>query len=81
MSKQGLSLTRRLVLRALQWAISDVDQSNTHPINSLFYQRSHFGRSLAPSHTHPQVRIGSHTYGFRRETFFAYHPDDRVVIG
>jgi acetyltransferase-like isoleucine patch superfamily enzyme len=31
--------------------------------------------------SHPQVEIGENTYGLRRESFFAYHPDDRLVIG
>jgi acetyltransferase-like isoleucine patch superfamily enzyme len=30
---------------------------------------------------HPQVQVGRHTYGLRRESIFIYHPDDRVVIG
>ncbi|WP_315859495.1 CatB-related O-acetyltransferase [Cyanobium sp. ATX 6A2] len=61
--------------------LSDVDLSNTHSINPLLYQRCYFGRLLAPPYRHPQVRIGAYTYGFRRETFFAYHPSDYVEVG
>lgn len=75
-----LSLLKRLCMRALQWTLQDVDQSLTHPLNPLLYARSCEGRAMT-SFSHPQVQVGDFSYGLRRESFFPYHPDDRVVIG
>jgi acetyltransferase-like isoleucine patch superfamily enzyme len=75
-----LGLMKRTILRGLQWALSEPEQSNTHPINPLVYERGQDGRRMA-RFSSPQVQVGDHTYGLRRESFFPYHPDDRVVIG
>lgn len=75
-----LSLLKRVCLRALHWTLNDVDQSLTHPVNPLIYARSLEGRAMAPF-SHPQVQVGEYSYGLRRESFFPYHPDDRVTIG
>ena len=75
-----LSLLKRICLRALQWTLKDVDQSLTHPINPLLYARGLEGRAMTPF-SHPQVQVGEFSYGLRRESFFPYHPGDRVFIG
>jgi acetyltransferase-like isoleucine patch superfamily enzyme len=71
---------RRLGLRALLWILGHEQESRTCELNRVLYERGSDGRQLA-RFTHPQVEVGEHTYGLRRECFFAYHPDDRVRIG
>lgn len=71
---------RRLGLRLLLWILGDEQQSRTCELNRVLFERSSDGRQLA-RFSHPQVEVGDHTYGLRRECFFAYHPDDRVRIG
>jgi len=74
------NIFRRLGMRTLRWVLAGEEQSRTCELNRILYERSSDGRQL--SHfSHPQVIVGEHTYGLRRETFFAYHPDDRVTIG
>lgn len=77
----NLSLFKRVCLRALYWVLADTEHSKTHPINPLIYSRSRDGREMMPQYAHAQMQIGEYTYGVRRESFFPYHPDDRVVIG
>jgi acetyltransferase-like isoleucine patch superfamily enzyme len=74
------SLLRRLGLRTLLWILGREQASRTCELNRVLYERSADGRQLA-RFAHPQVEVGEHTYGLRRECFFAYHPDDRVRIG
>jgi len=71
---------RRAGLRLLHWVLRDVDTDLGHPVNTVLYRRGYNGRTF-DQFTHPQVTVGEYTYGLRRESFFAYHPDDRVVIG
>jgi len=71
---------RRLVMRAFLWILQDEQDSRTCELNRVLFERSSDGRQLA-TFSHPQVEVGAHTYGLRRECFFAYHPDDRVRIG
>ena len=75
-----LPIIKRMLLRLLLWTLKDSEESQTHPINAVIYNRSHDGRIMV-SAKHPQVILGDYSYGFRRESFFAYHPDDRVKIG
>jgi acetyltransferase-like isoleucine patch superfamily enzyme len=72
---------RRLVLKLIQWGLDHPELSRSHKINKLIYLRSFEGRKYSLPYFHPQVFIGEHTYGFRPESFFPYHPDDRVRIG
>ncbi len=67
-------------MKILLWILTDEQQSRTCALNRILYLRSSDGRSLA-SFSHPQVEVGEYTYGLRRESFFAYHPKDRVKIG
>jgi acetyltransferase-like isoleucine patch superfamily enzyme len=76
-----LSLARRAALRFLAWALGRPEDSATHPLNPSLYLRGLDGRRYAPPFFHPQIEVGDHTYGMRRECFFPYHPDDRVTIG
>jgi acetyltransferase-like isoleucine patch superfamily enzyme len=76
-----LGFIRRLFLKMFQWGLDHPELSGTHKINKLIYLRSFEGRKYSLPYFHPQVSIGEHTYGFRPESFFHYHPDDRVRIG
>lgn len=76
-----ISFAKRFILRVLAWAMDDVDDSLTHPVNQLLYLRCFYGGTTVPPFTHPQIDVGDHTYGICRECFLPYHPDDRVVIG
>jgi acetyltransferase-like isoleucine patch superfamily enzyme len=71
---------RRLGMRAFLWILQDEQDSRTCELNRVLFERCSDGRQLA-TFSHPQVEVGAHTYGLRRECFFAYHPDDRVRIG
>ena len=71
---------RRLGMRAFLWILQDEQDSRTCKLNRVLFERCSDGRQLA-TFSHPQVEVGAHTYGLRRECFFAYHPDDRVRIG
>jgi acetyltransferase-like isoleucine patch superfamily enzyme len=74
------NILRRLGLRALLWILENEQQTRTCELNRVLYERISDGRQLA-RFSHPQVEVGDHTYGLRRESFFAYHPNDRVRIG
>ncbi len=74
-----ISFAKRLILRVLAWALDDVEKSRNHPLNRLLSLRSYEGAGKRFSH--PQIEAGDYTYGLRRDTFFSYHPEDRVVIG
>ena len=74
------NLLRRAGLRVLLWILGDEPASRTAEINRVLYERAADGRQLA-RFSHPQVEVGEHTYGLKRESFYAYHPDDRVRIG
>jgi len=74
------NLFRRIAMRVLLWILRDEEQSRTCELNRVLYERSADGRNLA-HFCHPQVEVGEHTYGLRRECFIAYHPDDRVRLG
>jgi virginiamycin A acetyltransferase len=74
------NLLRRLGMRVLLWILGNEQQSRTCELNRVIYERSSDGRQLA-RFSHPQVEVGEYTYGLRRESFFAYHPEDRVRIG
>jgi acetyltransferase-like isoleucine patch superfamily enzyme len=74
------NIFRRIGMRVLLWVLGDEEQSRTCELNRVLYERSADGRELA-RFSHPQVEVGEHTYGLRRECFFAYHPDDHVRIG
>jgi acetyltransferase-like isoleucine patch superfamily enzyme len=74
------NIFRRIGMRILLWILGDEEKSRTCELNRVLYERSADGRVLA-RFSHPQVEVGEHTYGLRRECFFAYHPDDRVQIG
>ena len=76
-----LGFFRRLFLKFFQWGLDHPELSGTHKVNKLIYLRSFEGRKYALPYFHPQVSIGENTYGFRPESFFPYHPDDRVQIG
>jgi len=73
-------LIRRIALRALLWALDDEHETKTCALNRILYERSSDGRQLA-RFSHPQLEVGEFTYGLRRESFFPYHPNDRVRIG
>ncbi len=79
MKKFGL--LQRICLKLLAWSLGDTEHSCTHQLNKLIYLRSTDGRQMAPPFSHPQVFVGEYSYGFRRESFFFFHPNDRVVIG
>lgn len=68
-------------MRALQWVLSDIENSNTHPINPLLYLRARYGRDAVVNFSHPQIKIGDYSYGLRHESFFPYNPSDAVTIG
>ena len=72
---------RRIFLKFFQWGLDLPELTQTHKINKLIYLRSFEGRKASLPYFHPQVSIGEFTYGFRPESFFPYHPDDRVRIG
>jgi len=76
-----IGFLQRLGLKVMAWVLRAPQRSETAAVNALIYQRSFDGRRYAPAFTHPQISVGEHTYGLRRECFFSYHPDDRVVIG
>jgi acetyltransferase-like isoleucine patch superfamily enzyme len=71
---------KRAGLKLLNWLLQDVEGDLGHPLNTAIYRRSFSGRTF-DKFSHPQVTVGEYTYGLRRESFFAYHPDDRVTIG
>src|SRR5262249_61593523 len=73
------NLFRRIAMRVLLWILRDEEQSRTCELNRVLYERSSDGRNLA-HFCHPQMEVGEHTYGLRREWFIAYHPDDRVRV-
>ena len=50
-----------------------------HPLNRVLFHRCYEG-ARAPF-SHPQIEVGDYTYGLRRDCFFSYHPNDKVVIG
>jgi virginiamycin A acetyltransferase len=74
------NLLRRTGLKLLDWVLRDVDANVGHPLNTAIYRSGFSGRTF-DRFSHPQVTVGEHTYGLRRESFFAYHPNDRVLIG
>jgi acetyltransferase-like isoleucine patch superfamily enzyme len=74
------NILRRIGMRVLLWILGNEEQSRTCELNRVLYERIADGRSLA-RFSHPQVEVGEHTYGLRRECFIAYHPDDHVRIG
>lgn len=76
-----ITFLQRLGLKIFAWVLKSPAQSKTAPVNSLIYERGFYGRKIATPLTHPQISVGEHTYGLRRECFFSYHPEDRVVIG
>ena len=76
-----IGLLQRLALKVLACSLGRTEDSSTAAINSLLYVRQFDGRRQAPPFKHPQITVGDHTYGLKRECFFSYHPDDRVVIG
>lgn len=78
---QKLGYTRRVFLKFFHWVLDKPELSSTHKINRSIYFRSFEGRKAALPYSHPQVTVGDYTYGFRPESFFSYHPDDRVLIG
>jgi chloramphenicol O-acetyltransferase type B len=67
-------------MRILLWILSNEQESRTCALNRVLSERCYDGGRMTGS-SHPQVEIGAHTYGFRRDSFFAYHPEDRVSIG
>jgi acetyltransferase-like isoleucine patch superfamily enzyme len=71
---------RRLGMKCLLWLLKDEQASRTCELNRVLYERAADGRQLA-RFSHPQMEVGEHTYGLRRECFIAYHPGDRVRIG
>ncbi len=75
-----MNICRRLGMRALLWILGHEKASRTCELNRVLYERISDGRSLA-CFSHPQVTAGDYTYGLKRESFFAYHPEDRVRIG
>lgn len=75
-----LGVFKRVCLRFLVWVLKDPGESQTHPINALLYSRGRDGRDMV-SFAHPQIEIGVHSYGLRRECFFPYNPTDKVLIG
>lgn len=77
----NLGYTRRVFLRFFHWVLDKPELSVTHKINRSIYFRAFEGRKFALPYSHPQVSVGQCTYGFRPESFFSYHPDDRVQIG
>lgn len=79
MKKPGI--IQRIALKCLAWSLGRPETSGTAAVNALLYVRQYEGRSQAPVFTHPQIEVGAHSYGLKRECFFSYHPDDRVVIG
>jgi acetyltransferase-like isoleucine patch superfamily enzyme len=78
---QKLGYTRRILLKLLQWILDEPDLSGTHKVNRLIYFRAFEGRKYVLPYNHPQVSVGDYSYGLRPESFFSYHPDDRVQIG
>lgn len=78
---QKIGYIKRIFLRLFQWVLDKPELSATHKINRSIYFRAFEGRKNSIPYSHPQVSVGQHTYGFRPESFFSYHPDDRVVIG
>jgi acetyltransferase-like isoleucine patch superfamily enzyme len=76
-----LGFLQRLSLKLLTKILDNTEISQTHPINALLQTRISDGRSLAPAFTHPQISVGEYTYGLRRDCFFPYHPEDRVLLG
>jgi virginiamycin A acetyltransferase len=75
-----ISIGRRLGLRVLQWILGDPELSRTAEINKILFERVADGRG-SHKFTNPQVIIGDYTYGFHRECFISYHPEDRISIG
>ena len=73
------NIFRRIGMRVLLWILGNEEQSRTCELNRVLYERAADGQQLA-RFLHPQVEVGEHTYGVRRESFFAYHPDDYVRI-
>ena len=67
-------------MRVVLWIRGDEHESRTSDLNRVIYERASDGRRLG-RFWHPQVEVGEHTYGLRRDCFFAYHPDDRVRMG
>jgi len=67
-------------MRVLLWILSNEHESRTCALNRVLFQRSYDGGRLG-GFSHPQVAVGAYTYGLRRDSFFAYHPEDRVRIG
>jgi acetyltransferase-like isoleucine patch superfamily enzyme len=79
--QKKLGILQRAGLRFIAWALQAPEHSGTHLVNKLIYTRYFLGKALEKNFKHPQVEIGAHSYGFRRECFFPYSPDDRVAIG
>lgn len=79
MKKVGI--IQRIALKCLAWSLGRPEVSGTAAVNALLYVRQYEGRNQAPVFTHPQIEVDAHSYGLKRECFFSYHPDDRVVIG
>lgn len=79
MKKPGI--LQRIALKLLAWSLGKPEASATAAVNALLYIRQQEGRSQAPCFVHPQIEVGEHSYGLKRECFFSYHPDDRVLIG
>lgn len=74
------SLLRRAALKLLSWTLREAPNPVGHPAHTDLYRAAVSGRTF-DSFTHPQLSVGEHTYGIRRDSFPFYHPDDRVVIG
>lgn len=75
-----LSYFKRLIMKVMTWAMDDLDNTRTHPINPLLFGRVLQGKLMAAPDS-PQIVIGSYTYGLRPDSFFPYHPEDKVIIG
>jgi len=74
------NIIRRLGMRALLWILSNEHESRSCALNRVLFQRSYDGSQFG-RFSHPQVEVGAYSYGLGRDSFFAYHPDDRVRIG
>lgn len=74
------SLLRRAALKLLAWTLRGAPNPIGHPVHTDLYRAVASGR-IFDGFSHPQISVGEHTYGLRRESFPFYHPDDRVVIG
>jgi acetyltransferase-like isoleucine patch superfamily enzyme len=78
MPKPGI--LKRMFLKVMYLALKQDSEAPWHAVDRELYVRARRGRFM-DSFSHPQVEVGQFSYGFQRESFRPYHPDDRVVIG